>query len=114
MTHSKTGSECDLNAIDSINTLKIELDIRSKNASSGRDGTSVTATSEREEHLGITAPLENVSKMNNTLGVLNIKDETRNKIHDQSSELSVPGTQLDQQPQVHHRNAKFLAKEGSF
>ena len=61
-----------LTAIDSIVAPKIELAIRSINASSGRDVTSVTANSERGEHIGITAPFENVSERNNTLHVLNV------------------------------------------
>ena len=65
-----------LTAIDSIFAPKIELAIMSMNASSGRDATSVTARSERGEHIGITALFENVSKRNNTLHVLNVIDET--------------------------------------
>ena len=45
-----------LTTIDSIVTPKIELAIRSMNASSGRDSTSVTANSERGDRIGITAP----------------------------------------------------------
>ena len=52
-----------LTAIDSIITPIIELAIRSINASSGRDATSVMATSERGgDHIGITAPFENDPK----------------------------------------------------
>ena len=39
-----------LTAIESIVALKIELAVGSKNASSGRDATSVIAKSERGEH----------------------------------------------------------------
>ena len=42
-----------LTAIDNIVTPNIELAIRSKNASSGRDATSVAANSECREHVGI-------------------------------------------------------------
>ena len=45
-----------LTAIDSIITPKMELAIRSINASSGRDATSVMASSEPGENIGITAP----------------------------------------------------------
>ena len=41
-----------LTAIDNIITPKIEFAIRSKNASSGKDGTSVMASSECGEHIG--------------------------------------------------------------
>ena len=42
-----------LTAVDNIVTPKIELTIRSINASSGRDATSVSASSERREHVGL-------------------------------------------------------------
>ena len=71
-----------LTAIDSIIFLEIELAIRSINASSGWDATSVLAISERGEHIRITSPFENVSERNNTLHVLCTNDETGNKIPD--------------------------------
>ena len=79
-----------LTAIDNIVAPKIELAIRSKNASSGRDATSVSANSERKEHLGMNTSFENVSGNNNTLGVSNVNDETRRNIPVEVSELSVP------------------------
>ena len=51
-----------LNAIDSIITPKIDLLSRSLTASCRRDANSVMANSERGEHIGITAPFENVSE----------------------------------------------------
>ena len=71
-----------LTAIDSIVAPKIELAIKSINASSARDATSVTANPDRGEQSGITAPFENVSERNNTLHVLSTNDEPRNKIPD--------------------------------
>ena len=65
-----------LNSIDNIVTPKIELAIRSINASSGRDATSVSASSERREHVAINASFENASGNDNTLGVSNVNDET--------------------------------------
>ena len=50
-----------LTAIDNIVAPKIELAIRSINASSGRDVTSVSANSERREHVGINTFFENAS-----------------------------------------------------
>ena len=47
-----------LTAFDSIVAPKIELAIRSINASSGRDATRVTANSEYREHVGISYPFE--------------------------------------------------------
>ena len=88
--------------IDSIVAHEIESAIRSKNASLGRDATSVTATSVRVEHMGVIAPLENVSEKNNTLHVLIMNDETRNNIPDEVSELSVSETHFDRQPHTHH------------
>ena len=91
-----------LTAIDNIVAPKIELAIRSINASSGRDATSVSANSERREHGGIIASFENASANNNTLGVTNINDETRHNIQDEVSELSVQGTHFDRHPRTHH------------
>ena len=56
-----------LSAIDNIVAPKSELAIRSINASSGRDVTSVAANSERGEHIGINAPFENASENNTTI-----------------------------------------------
>ena len=47
-----------LTAIENIVAPKIELAIRSINASSGRDATSVTENSERGERVGISASFE--------------------------------------------------------
>ena len=97
-----------LTAIENIVAPKIELAIRSINASLGRDMTSVTANSERGERVGINASFENASENNNTLRVPNVSDETRLNIPDEVSELSVPETRFDWQPQTHHncgRNA---------
>ena len=91
-----------LTAIDNIVTPKIELAIRSINASSGRDVTSVSATSERRERVGVNASFENASRNKDTLDVSNVKDETRHNIPDEVSELSVPETHFDRQAQTHH------------
>ena len=93
-----------LTAIDNIVAPKIELAIRSINASSGRDATSVTANSERGEHVGISAFSERASGNNNVLIVSNVNDETRNDIPDEVSELSVPETRFDRQTHTHHRD----------
>ena len=93
-----------LTAIDSITTPKIELAIRSTHASCGRDVTSVMASSERGEHIGISAPSENVSERNNTLHVFNTNDETPNNIPDEVSELSIPGTHLDHRQSHSHQS----------
>ena len=91
-----------LTAIDNIVAPKIELAIRSINASSGRDVTSVSANSERREHAGINASFENATENNNKLNATNENDETRQNIHDEVNELSVPGTHFDRQPHTHH------------
>ena len=91
-----------LTAIDNIVAPKIEIAIRSINASSGRNATSVSANSERREHVGITTSFENASGNNITLGVSNINDETRHNIPDRVSELSVPETHFDRQAHTHH------------
>ena len=91
-----------LTAIDSIITPKIEFASRSINTSSRRDATSVMASSERGEHIRITAPFGNESEPNNTLHLLNTNDETRNKTPDEVSELSDPDTHSNRQPHTHH------------
>ena len=91
-----------LTAIDNIVAPKIELAIRSINASSGRDATSVSANSGRREHVGINTSFENASGNDNTLGVSNVNDETRHHIPDEVSELSVPETHFDRQAHTHH------------
>ena len=91
-----------LTAIENIVAPKIELAIRSINASSGRDATNVSANSERRERVGINASFENASENNNTLRVPNVSDETRLNIPDEVSELSVPETRFDRQPQTPH------------
>ena len=96
-----------LTAIDNIVAPKIELEIRSINASSGRDVTSMSATSERKEHVGINASFENASGNNNTLGVSHVNDETRHNIPDEVSELSVPETHFDRQPHTHHSTPRL-------
>ena len=91
-----------LTAIDNIVTPEIELAIRSINASSGRDATSVSADSGRREHVGINASFENASGNDDTLGVSNVNDDTRQNIPDEVSELSVSETRFDRQPHTHH------------
>ena len=91
-----------LAAIDNIVAPKIELAIRSLNASSGRDVTSVTANSERGERVGINASFENASENNDILRVSNVNDEFRQNIPDEVSELSVPETRFDRQTHTHH------------
>ena len=92
-----------LAAIDNIVAPKIELAIRSINASSGQDVNSASATSERREYIGSNVPSENASENNNTLGVTNVNDETRHNIPDEVSELSVPETHFDRQAHTHHK-----------
>ena len=97
-------------AFDNIATPKIELAIRSINASSGRDAASVSASSERREHIGINASFESAYGIENTLGVSNVNGETRHDIPDEVSELSVPETRFDRQPQTHHSNRSVFVQ----
>ena len=92
-----------LTAIDNISAPKIKLAIRSINASSGRNVTSVSANSERKERVGINASFENASRNNDTLDVSNVNEETRHNIPDEVSELSVPETHFDRQAHTHHK-----------
>ena len=103
-----------LTAIDKIVFPKIELAIRSKNTSSGRDVTSVSANSERREHVGIIAFFGNASENNHKLNTTNENDETRQNIHDEVSELSVPGTHFDRQPHTHHMVTGQTAQTNQF
>ena len=91
-----------MTAIDSIDAPRIELAIRSINASSGRDATNVAANSDRGERVGITAPFENASEDNNVLHISNVNDETRKNISDDVSESSVPEIRFDQQSHTYH------------
>ena len=91
-----------LTAIDNIVAPKIELAIRSINASSGRDVTSVSGNSERREHVGINASSENASENNSTLGITDINDEPRRSFQGEVGESPVPGTQFDRQSHAHH------------
>ena len=91
-----------LTAIENKNAPKIELAIRSINASSGRDATSVSANSERRERVGFNASFENASKINNALDASNLNDETRHNNPDEVSELSVPETCFDRHAHNHH------------
>ena len=90
-----------LAAIDNNIAPKIELAIRSINASSERDVTSVSAHSERREYTGINASLENASVNNDLLGVTNINDEIRCSFHDRVNGLSAQGTQFDRRSPTH-------------
>ena len=95
-----------LTAIESIVSLKIDLANRSIITSAGQDATSVTPNSERVEHIGITAPSQNVSESNESLHVLNVvnvNDGTQNFFPDKVNELSVPGTPFDRQPHTYHK-----------
>ena len=103
-----------LTAIDNSVTPKIELAIRSINASSGRDVTSVSANSERRERVGINASFENASRNNDTLDISNVNDETRHNIPDEVSELSVPETHFDQQAHTHHMVTGQTAQTNQF
>ena len=91
-----------LTAIENIVAPKNELAIRSINASSGRDVTSVIANSERGERVGINASFENASGNNDTQVISKVNDETRHSITEEVSELSVPETHFDRQPHTHH------------
>ena len=93
-----------LTAICTIITPKIELAIRSINASSGRDAVFITASSGRGERVRITPSFENVCEGSNTFHELDANDEARESIADEVSELSVPWTHFDRLSLTHHCN----------
>ena len=101
-TAEDTIQNANLTAIDYNVAPKIELAIRSINASSGRDVTSVSANSKRGELVGINVPFENASGNNNILQVSNVIDETRYNVPNEVSELSAPETHFDRQTHTHH------------
>ena len=103
-----------LTTFDKIVAPKIELAIRSINASFGRDVTSVSANSDYREHVVINAYFENASDNKNTLGVSNVNDETRRNIPDKVSEFSVPETHFDRQPHTHHMVTGQTAQTNQF
>ena len=72
------------------------------NASSARNATSLMAIPELGEYIRITACYENVCEGNNTLNVLITNEETRNKIPDEVSELSIPETHFVRDSHTHH------------
>ena len=74
----------------------------------------MSANSERREQVGINASFEKASGNNNTLGVSNVNDKTRHNIPDEVSELSVPETTFDRQPQTHHMVTGQTAKTNQF
>ena len=88
--------------IENIVAPKIEPAIRSINASSGRDATSVSANSERKKRVGIIASSENAFKNNDMLDISYVNDETRHNIPDEVSELSAPETHFDRQSHTQH------------
>ena len=89
-----------LTAIDSIVAPKIELAIRSINAASGLDATSVTVNS---KHVGFSASFENASGNNNVLHESNVIDGTRTNYPGDLSELSVSETRFGLQTHTHHK-----------
>ena len=106
--------EAILTAIENIVAPNIELAIRSINASSGRDTTSVSANSERRERVEIEASFENASKNSHTLDASNVNDETRHNNPDEVSGLSVPETHFDQQAHTHHMVTGQTAQTNQF
>ena len=89
-------------AVDNNVAPKIELAIRSIDATSGRDATIVAANSEYREYVGINASFGNAPGNNNVQQVSNGNDEARNNIPDEVSELLVSGTLFDRQTHTHH------------
>ena len=102
-----------LTAIDSIVAPKSELLIRPKNASSGQDSTSVTASLKCAQHVRNTALFENASDNKNVLHTSNVNDETQNNITDEVSELSVSETRFGRQIHTHHSDRKNSKKNKS-
>ena len=86
-----------LTAFDNIITPRLELAVRSENASSERDAAIVTAILEHGEHIGISPPFRERIRKKNTLYEINAKDDIRGNNPDEATELSVQGTHSDLQ-----------------
>ena len=102
-----------LTAMDNNITTRIELAVKSKNVSSGRNAASVTANSECRERIRITASFETVSERNNIFHELNANDGTRGNIPVEVGELSVPRKHFDRQPFTHHSGSYFLPESSN-
>ena len=100
-------------AIEFIITPRIELAVRSINASSGRDAARVSANLERGERTEITALFENASIRNSTFNDLNANDETRGNIPSEVIQLSVPVTNYDRQPHTHQLKIEWKILKNS-
>ena len=68
------------------------------------------ASSERGEHIRISAHFQNVFERHITLHVFNTNDETRKKIPDEVGELSAPRTHFDGQPHTHRTVTRQTAQ----
>ena len=91
-----------LTVIDVFITPKFELAVWSKNGPSGPDATLVIAEWEHGERIGISSTFEYVSERKNTFQEVTTKEETRKKILDEVSDLSVVGTLFSGQSYPHH------------
>ena len=83
-----------LTAIYDNITPKIELEIKSLNASSRRYVTSALVNSEHDEHKRVSALFQDVNESITTLYVFSSIDETPNNTFDKVGELLVPGTRF--------------------
>ena len=91
-----------LTASDITSPPRIELAVRSMDASAGRNTTNITANSERGERIGITAFFKNAPKKNNRFQGLNLNDDTCRNILDKVRKLSVTETHFDRK--LHNRH----------
>ena len=78
-----------LTALDSFTIPRIELEVRSINASSGRDAASLTVNTEREEGTCLIAYFEDLSEGNEAFHKSNAIDRTRGDIAHEATEASV-------------------------
>ena len=65
------------------------------------------------ENVGIIALLEKLSERNIAPHVLNTNDETRNRIPDEVSELSIPDKFFDRLPHTHHNGVRQVTSTQS-
>ena len=91
-----------LSVFDRNITSSIESALRLTKASSGRNFASVSANSQRGEHIGITCSLENASDGENTIHDFDANDETCGNIPDEIDEILVSKTHFDRQSHSNH------------
>ena len=94
--------------MDSYVAPRIQLAVRSINASSGLDAGSVWANFERQEQLGITNSYVHASSRNKTNHEFDLNEETRGYNSDEDGEIPVMRRRFDRQSCSHHKHTSHF------